>query len=253
VRCSDNACAVLATRPLAVDRIEVASWFWPRCLAALVGCHAAQRGRLDAPLPFVPSIRSSMGCRRRVGDGNRAIRPPVGCCARSLADFVVGHFRRAKPWTDLDANDRGGRLLRGEHAAAKSHARSQRHGECRGHRLYLVPPAIHAFHDPLGLNDIYLARHGQPAIRFGKEDPTYTLGVVAPSVAIWHAAAHVWHVPKDVLSHYQIRRFGRDVGWQSPLVCIRTDRVLDISPAFADWPVVNGEPPGATPSEAIVR
>jgi len=98
------------------------------------------------------------------------------------------------------------------------------------------------FHDPLGLNDAYIARHGTPAIRFGKEDPVYTLAVVAPAVALWQTGSHLWRVPRAVLGNYQIRRFGPDVGWHSNLVCLRKDRLPTLAQAFADWPIVDVTP-----------
>jgi hypothetical protein len=97
------------------------------------------------------------------------------------------------------------------------------------------------FHDPLGINDPYIARHGTPAIRFGKEAPVHTLGVIGPALALWHTA-HTCGACREASSDYEIRRFGPDVGWRSNLVCLRKDRLPALAQAFSAWPVVDVAP-----------
>jgi len=169
-------------------------------------------------------------------------------CVWPLALLSVAVIGNGGHFFELDTNA-GGEF----YAEATRRLRSQLHAddvvsaEAIGYISFHLPST--RFHDPLGLNDAYIARHGTPAIRFGKEDPTYTLAVVAPAVALWHTGSHLWRVPRAVLANYEIRRFGPDVGWRSNLVCLRKDRLPALAPAFADWPIVDVRP--TIPSFAV--
>jgi hypothetical protein len=72
--------------------------------------------------------------------------------------------------------------------------------EAAGHLPFILN---HSYvHDPLGLADRYLARHGNPGARLGKSDFNYTMSVVKPGVAIWHYAGHLYDVGKNTLDNY---------------------------------------------------
>jgi hypothetical protein len=90
-------------------------------------------------------------------------------------------------------------------------------------------------HDPLGLTDKHLARHGQSSIPYGREDAEYTLGTVRPSVAIWHWAGHVRTVTQATLAQYETFCTEDCDNWQADIVMIRKDRVADLGAVFADW------------------
>jgi arabinofuranosyltransferase len=100
-------------------------------------------------------------------------------------------------------------------------------------------------HDPVGLTDKYLARHGRPSIRFGKCDPTYTLGVVRPSVVVWHFGAHVQGVEQGILDQYEVF-CAADCGTEgADIVMIRRDRAYAFAPLFSDWQPVRLTTEGA--------
>jgi len=99
-------------------------------------------------------------------------------------------------------------------------------------------------HDPMGLTDPHLARHGQPAVQFGKRDLNYTLGVVRPAVAVWHWAGHLQDASTDALEHYAAFCAGECDSWEADIVMVRVDRLLDLGPAFDDWPRVSITPEG---------
>lgn len=99
-------------------------------------------------------------------------------------------------------------------------------------------------HDPTGLTDRYIARHGRPSHRFGKCDPAYTLGVVRPAVAVWHYGAHLAGVDQDILDQYETY-CAKDCNTQSAdIVMVRLDRAPALALLFADWqpvrPTSNG-------------
>ena len=90
-------------------------------------------------------------------------------------------------------------------------------------------------HDPVGLTDRYIARRGRPVMLYGKEDTTYTLGTVAPTIALWHYTGHLSGVSYDILSNYRTWRYGPDAGKMSTIIMIRKDQVSRLYPAVADW------------------
>lgn len=90
-------------------------------------------------------------------------------------------------------------------------------------------------HDPVGLTDKYIARHGQPIMLYGKEDSEYTLSIVSPTVALWHYTGHLSTVPPEVLERYRTWRFGPDAGPMSTIMMIRKDQVDRLLPAVQGW------------------
>ena len=90
-------------------------------------------------------------------------------------------------------------------------------------------------HDPVGLTDKYIARHGQPIMLYGKEDSEYTLSIVSPTVALWHYTGHLSTVPPEVLQRYRTWRFGPDAGTMSTIMMIRKDQVDRLLPAVQGW------------------
>ena len=58
-------------------------------------------------------------------------------------------------------------------------------------------------HDPLGLADKYLARHGSPGAALGRTDLSYTMGSIRPAVAIWHYVAHLYNIKEEFLKEYR--------------------------------------------------
>ena len=90
-------------------------------------------------------------------------------------------------------------------------------------------------HDPVGLTDKYIARHGQPIMLYGKEDAEYTLSVVSPTVALWHYTGHLSTVPSEVLQRYRTWRFGPEAGTMSTIMMIRKDQVERLLPAVQGW------------------
>ncbi len=90
-------------------------------------------------------------------------------------------------------------------------------------------------HDPVGLTDKYIARHGQPIMLYGKEDSEYTLSTVSPTVALWHYTGHLSTVPPEVLQRYRTWRFGPDAGTMSTIMMIRKDQVDRLLPAVQGW------------------
>jgi hypothetical protein len=102
--------------------------------------------------------------------------------------------------------------------------------EALGFVSYRLPDV--PFHDPIGLVDHHLARHGIPSPRFGKQDPRYTLGVVRPTVALWHDASHLAIVPREVLACYELRAYQ---GNKDALMMIRSDVAPRISQVVSDW------------------
>jgi hypothetical protein len=102
-------------------------------------------------------------------------------------------------------------------------------------------------HDPLGLADAYLARHGSPIIPYGKQDASYTLGTVRPSVLVWHYAGHLQGVRQELLDEYVAFCAADCSGWDADLVMIRRDRLDTLAPPFADWEIVKVEPTDIVP------
>ena len=98
---------------------------------------------------------------------------------------------------------------------------------------YRMPKIL--FHDPAGLADSYVARHGHPSIHYGKHDSTYTVGTVRPSVLIWHASGHLRGVPQAMLDQYVTLSPQPPDGWGTDVVMIRNDCFERIGPAFPGW------------------
>jgi hypothetical protein len=90
-------------------------------------------------------------------------------------------------------------------------------------------------HDPLGLTDKYLARQGKPCARYGKLEPSHTLGEVRPAVAIWHRVGAVFGVKRSILDGYEAFCAQDCESWNAKVVMIRKDRAAELGPAFADW------------------
>lgn len=99
-------------------------------------------------------------------------------------------------------------------------------------RLIDVP-----FHDPLGLMDKHLARHGVPGATFGKSDFNYTLGAVRPSFAVWHYSGHLLDVDPKWLAEYDYYCFRQcDDVMHALLVMVRKDRMtVPTAAAFSGW------------------
>jgi len=91
------------------------------------------------------------------------------------------------------------------------------------------------FHDPLGLMDSYIARHGTPVIPYGKSDKEYTVGTIRPSVMVWHWPGHLKGLDQELLDNYVALTPGPFRGWSTCVVMIRRDRFEDLGKAFSDW------------------
>ena len=92
-------------------------------------------------------------------------------------------------------------------------------------------------HDPTGLLDPYIARHGRPAVPYGKTDVDYTFGTVRPEFMVWHWAGHVQAADPALRSAYRgmCYRFCDD-RMRAMVVLVRSDRLDDaVSQAFAGW------------------
>lgn len=105
--------------------------------------------------------------------------------------------------------------------------------EALGYIGYHLPRTT--FHDPIGLVDRHLARHGWSSPRYGKRDTLYTLSTIRPTVALWHETSHLRYVPVAVLDLYEIRAFH---GGREKIIMIRRDAVPRIAPAFGDWRIL---------------
>ena len=92
-------------------------------------------------------------------------------------------------------------------------------------------------HDPTGLLDPFIARHGRPAVPYGKTDIDYTFGTVRPEFMVWHWAGHVQAASPALRAAYRglCYRFCEDrLG--AMVVLVRSDRLDDaVSQAFAGW------------------
>jgi arabinofuranosyltransferase len=94
--------------------------------------------------------------------------------------------------------------------------------EAIGYISFEMPNQI--FHDPTGLADRYIARHGKLAPTFGKEDIDYTLGIVRPSILFWHSSTHLRGAKLEFLQQY-ITRCLSDCDLQHKrIVMVRRDR-----------------------------
>ena len=90
------------------------------------------------------------------------------------------------------------------------------------------------FHDPTGLMDKYLARHGRPSINYGKHDINYTLSKQA-DILIWHATGHISGAQINLVNRYTLFTPDSVIKRSSDSVMIRDDRLEDFAWAFSDW------------------
>jgi hypothetical protein len=111
--------------------------------------------------------------------------------------------------------------------------------EAIGYIGYALPDT--PIHDPLGLTDAYLARHGHRCLTYGKMDVGYTLGRVRPAVAAWHYLGHVLDAPPAVLEAYTIFCPTSCEEPDANGVMVRNDRLTSLGTAFADWTIVHVE------------
>jgi hypothetical protein len=108
--------------------------------------------------------------------------------------------------------------------------------EALGYISYHLP---HTYvHDPIGLTDAHLARHGRPAPLYGKTDINYTLGVVRPSVLVWHWLGHVQPAPQELVDQYTMFCAAECDSWTADVIMVRNDRLPDFAPAVADWQTI---------------
>jgi len=79
--------------------------------------------------------------------------------------------------------------------------------EAAGLALFALPQI--QGHDPLGLLDPWLARHGYPAITYGRIDLNYSFFEVKPDIALFHWSGHLLGVTnkRALLQQYEIRCF----------------------------------------------
>lgn len=112
--------------------------------------------------------------------------------------------------------------------------------EALGYISYHLPH--NKFHDPLGLTDPYLAKKGKLGITFGKSDASYSLGVIRPSVLIWHSTGHLKGVEQKLLKDYEIFCEAKcDDKWGAHIIMIRHDRIKMLGHAFKDWTKIKTE------------
>ncbi len=105
--------------------------------------------------------------------------------------------------------------------------------EAIGYLAYELPEIY--VHDPLGLTDEYLAKHGDPAVPYGRRDVDYSMGQVKPEVAVWHSSGHLRYVSQALIDAYTIYCANQCDVWGADIVMVRNDRNADIGAAFADW------------------
>jgi hypothetical protein len=98
---------------------------------------------------------------------------------------------------------------------------------------YALPEAV--MHDPLGLTDAHLARHGTLSPTYGRMDVNYTLGTVRPVALVWHYAGHVTTARPDLLANYVAFCAARCDSREANIVMIRRDRLETFQKSFADW------------------
>jgi hypothetical protein len=61
------------------------------------------------------------------------------------------------------------------------------------------------------------------------------VGVIKPSIMIWHHSKHIKGVDQKLLDNYETYCSGECDSWSADVVMIRHDRVSELAPAFADW------------------
>lgn len=92
-------------------------------------------------------------------------------------------------------------------------------------------------HDPIGLMDTYIARHGMPSIPYGKTDIPYTFEKVRPTFMVWHWAGHVFQASPSARARYAAFCWARcDQHDDAAVVLVRRDRLdAAVSDAFQSW------------------
>jgi hypothetical protein len=106
-------------------------------------------------------------------------------------------------------------------------------------------------HDPVGLMDPYIARHGTPTIPYGKTDIPYTFDVVRPTFMVWHWAGHIFQASQAARSRYAAFCWARcDQRDEAAVVLVRRDRmdkaVEDAFRTWSPWPLVDAASAGPT-------
>lgn len=97
------------------------------------------------------------------------------------------------------------------------------------------------FHDPVGLTDKYIAKHGKPSVTYGKHNSAYTVGVVKPALMVWHTPFHIKGIDQKLLDNYETFCSADCNNWDADVVMIRRDRLSDLAPAFSDWQKIKVE------------
>ncbi len=92
-----------------------------------------------------------------------------------------------------------------------------------------------SFHDPVGLIDTYIARHGEPSITYGKHNSEYTVGFIKPAIMVWHTTFHIKGIEQKLLDNYETYCAADCDNWGADVVMIRHDRLSDLASAFSDW------------------
>jgi len=94
-------------------------------------------------------------------------------------------------------------------------------------------------HDPLGLNDRYIARYGKYPSYYGRTDISYTVWTIQPSIMVWHWTGHLRQLdPVAIDKAYRTYCYGGCDSWEAAVVMIRVDRVGELSRQFSDWTVI---------------
>lgn len=108
--------------------------------------------------------------------------------------------------------------------------------EAIGYISHLLPEQ--PIFDPLGLTNEYIAKHGKPALTYGKMDNRYLLETIKPTIVIWHWGGHLKGYKKIINSFY-VTYCRTDCGnLNADLVLIRKDEDIRFRNAFLDWKIV---------------
>ena len=104
---------------------------------------------------------------------------------------------------------------------------------------YMLPNIY--FQDRAGLTDSYIARHGEPRPRFGKEDPAYAYYNIQPNLFVSHSGFGLFTPMErasmgtysETYSTYLLAKPGDTCSELKMMIGIRRDSVERILPAFA--------------------
>ncbi|QRY81386.1 hypothetical protein JVX91_09880 [Pseudomonas sp. PDNC002] len=110
--------------------------------------------------------------------------------------------------------------------------------EAAGMPLFILPQI--KGHDPLGLLDPWLSRHGNPAITYGRIDLNYSFFEVQPDIALFHWSGHLLGVTNKqaLLQRYEIRCFsGCDSLELAKLVLLKRSLPEAVRQRFTDLPL----------------